>query len=36
VQSPAGRFYILTDEGKPDGAIYQIAAPGDVTASSGN
>ncbi len=34
VQGPDGRIYLLTDEGKPDGALYVIAAPGEVTATT--
>jgi aldose sugar dehydrogenase len=33
VQGPDGRLYVLTDEGAPDGSIYVVAAPGEVTAS---
>jgi aldose sugar dehydrogenase len=36
VQGPSGHLFVLTDDEKPDGAIYQIAGPGDVTATSGN
>jgi aldose sugar dehydrogenase len=36
VQGPSGHLYILMDESAPSGAIYQIAGPGDVTATSGN
>jgi aldose sugar dehydrogenase len=36
VQGPSGHLYVLTDEASPSGAIYQVAAPGDVTATSGN
>ncbi len=32
-QSPDGLLYVLTDEGAPNGGLYQIAAPGEVTAS---
>ncbi len=36
VQGPTGHLYVMTDEAAPNGAIYQIAGPGDVTATSGN
>lgn len=36
VQGPSGHLFVLTDEAKPNGAIYQIAGSGDVTATSGN
>ncbi len=36
VQGPTGHLFILTDEAEPGGGIYQIAGPGDVTATSGN
>jgi aldose sugar dehydrogenase len=36
VQGPSGHLFILTDENAPNGAIYQIAGPGDVTATTGN
>jgi aldose sugar dehydrogenase len=36
VQGPSGHIFVLTDDAQPAGAIYQIAAPGDVTSTSGN
>jgi aldose sugar dehydrogenase len=36
IQGPSGHLYVMTDEAEPNGAIYQIAGPGDVTATSGN
>jgi aldose sugar dehydrogenase len=36
VQGPSGHLFVLVDEAAPDGAIYQIAGPGDTTATSGN
>lgn len=32
-QGPDGRIYVLTDEPEPNGGLYVIPAPGDVTAS---
>jgi aldose sugar dehydrogenase len=34
VQGPSGHIFVLTDEAKPNGAIYQLAGPGDVTATT--
>jgi aldose sugar dehydrogenase len=34
VEGPDGRVFVLTDEGTPDGALYVIAAPGDVTSTT--
>jgi aldose sugar dehydrogenase len=36
VQGPSGQLFVLTDESAPDGAIYQIAGPGDATATTAN
>ncbi len=36
IQGPSGHIFILTDEAKPTGAIYQLAGPGDATATTGN
>jgi aldose sugar dehydrogenase len=36
VQGPSGHIFVLTDEAEPAGAIYQLAASGDVTSTSGN
>jgi aldose sugar dehydrogenase len=35
VQGPDGRLFVLTDEAAPDGGLYVIAGPGDVTATTG-
>jgi aldose sugar dehydrogenase len=34
IQGPSGHLYVMTDEAAPNGAIYQIAGPGDVTATT--
>jgi aldose sugar dehydrogenase len=34
VEGPDGRVFVLTDEGTPDGGLYVIAAPGDVTSTT--
>ncbi len=36
VQGPTGHLFVMTDEAEPNGAIYQIAGPGDATATTGN
>jgi aldose sugar dehydrogenase len=36
IQGPSGHIFVLTDEARPNGAIYQIAGPGDATATTGN
>jgi aldose sugar dehydrogenase len=36
IEGPSGHVFVLTDEAKPNGAIYQLAGPGDVTATTGN
>jgi aldose sugar dehydrogenase len=35
VQAPDGRLFVLTDEADPDGALYLIAPPSDVTSTTG-
>jgi aldose sugar dehydrogenase len=35
VQGPDGRLFVLTDEATPDGGLYVIAGPGDVTSTTG-
>jgi aldose sugar dehydrogenase len=34
VQGPDGRVYVLTDESTPDGAIYVVASPREITATT--
>ncbi len=34
VEAPDGRIYVLTDEAAPDGALYAISAPGEVTSTT--
>jgi aldose sugar dehydrogenase len=36
VQGPNGRLYVLTDEAGPDGGLYMVAGPDDVTATMRN
>ena len=34
VQGPDGRIYVLTDDSAPDGGLFVIAPPGEVTAAT--